>query len=58
MSEESKSTELTCPRCDRLLVGQAGKAEFESDDMLSCPVHGQMGRFEDIANDKAFRRQR
>jgi hypothetical protein len=32
-------------------------AEFESDDMLSCTVHGQMGRFEDIANDKAQRQR-
>src|ERR1700680_3884431 len=36
MSEETKSIELTCRLCDRLLVGKAGKSEFESDDMLSC----------------------
>ena len=54
MSDELKETRLTCPHCRQLLVGPAGKTEPTQDDVLSCPVHGEIGRSADIIQDTAI----
>jgi hypothetical protein len=53
MTKEMKSKVLTCPRCKNHLVLPAGRTQPESDDMLSCPTHGEIGRYEDLIKDTA-----
>jgi len=46
------SGHFVCPQCGEKLSGPAGKDEPEPSDMLSCPLHGEIGRFEAL-NEKA-----
>ena len=48
-----KSKVLTCPQCKKNLLLPPGRTEPESDDMLSCPTHGEIGRYEDLIKDTA-----
>jgi len=49
MTEEFVSVRFVCPQCGQQLVGPSGKDEAQLSDMLSCPAHGDIGRFEEIA---------
>ena len=49
MSEDFVSVRFVCPQCGQQLVGPSGKEEAQLSDMLSCPAHGDIGRFEEIA---------
>jgi hypothetical protein len=49
----AKSKVLTCPQCKKHLLLPAGRMEPEPDDMMSCPTHGEIGRYEDLIQDKA-----
>jgi hypothetical protein len=53
MTKETKSKVLTCPQCKKHLVLPSGRTQPESDDMLSCPTHGEIGRYEDLIKDTA-----
>ena len=48
MSEDNISVTFVCPQCGEQLVGPAGNNEAQLSDMLSCPVHGEIGRFEEL----------
>jgi uncharacterized protein YbaR (Trm112 family) len=51
--EEAKSKVLTCPQCKKHLLLPVGRTQPESDDLLRCPTHGEIGRYEDLIKDKA-----
>jgi uncharacterized Zn finger protein (UPF0148 family) len=40
-----KISALRCPQCGQPLI----RDEAEASDMLSCPVHGPIGRFHEMA---------
>ena len=48
---------MTCPHCDeRVLVALASEgAEPAPDDRVTCPTHGDVGRFEDVSKAAALR---
>jgi hypothetical protein len=48
MSNELISIGLTCPQCGQQLVGPFGKHKAKLGDILSCPVHGNVGRIEEM----------
>ena len=56
MTKETKSKVLTCPQCKKHLVLPAGRTQPESADMLVCPTHGEIGRYEDLIKDTAVGR--
>jgi hypothetical protein len=45
---EEHIIEVTCSKCGSQLLGPEGKAEPEADDIVRCPIHGDIGRFEDM----------
>jgi len=49
MSEDFVSVRFVCPQCGQQLIGPSGKDEAQLSDILSCPAHGSIGRFEEIA---------
>jgi hypothetical protein len=49
MADDFVSVRFVCPQCGQQLVGPSGKDEAQLSDTLSCPVHGDIGRFEEIA---------
>jgi hypothetical protein len=53
MTNGTKSKVLTCPQCKKHLLLPAGRTQPESDDILSCPTHGEIGRYEDLIKDTA-----
>jgi len=48
MSNELISVGMMCPQCGQQLVGPFGKTKAKLGDMLSCPVHGNIGRIEEM----------
>ena len=42
------SVGMVCPKCRQNLVGPNGTNRAALSDMLSCPNHGNIGRFEDM----------
>jgi hypothetical protein len=47
---EKSADRLVCPQCQQnvTVAVQAGKTEPGPDDRVSCPTHGDIGRFEDV----------
>jgi uncharacterized protein YbaR (Trm112 family) len=39
---------VVCPQCGKQLVGARGTDKAPLTDVLSCPEHGEVGRFEDL----------
>jgi hypothetical protein len=42
---DDKISVLRCPQCGQHLI----RDEAEANDILSCPVHGPIGRFHELA---------
>ena len=49
MTNQSAFVDLACPQCGKQLVGTLGMSEAQLGDMLSCPTHGNVGRFDELA---------
>jgi hypothetical protein len=45
---EVLSIGLVCPKCGKQLVGARGTNKAPLTDTLSCPEHGEVGRFEEL----------
>lgn len=45
----SSQITITCAKCQRALVGPPGKSKPDRRDIVRCPVHGDVGRYEDVA---------
>jgi hypothetical protein len=39
---------MVCPKCGQQLIGPFGKNKAKLGDMLTCPVHGHVGRIEEL----------
>lgn len=42
------TVEITCSECGLQLVGPEGKTNPEANDVVRCPVHGDVGRLDDV----------
>lgn len=51
MSDDSVTVRFVCPQCGQELVGPSGKNEAQLSDTLSCPVHGAIGRFDELVEE-------
>lgn len=49
--EESIRVGLVCPKCGQKLLAPDGKSEAQLSDTLRCPIHGDVGRFEELINE-------
>jgi uncharacterized protein YbaR (Trm112 family) len=48
MADNRLSIAIVCPKCGKQLVGASGTNRAPLTDMLSCPDHGEVGKFDDM----------
>jgi hypothetical protein len=48
MADDRLSIAMVCAKCGQQLVGARGTNRAPLTDMLSCPDHGEVGRFEEL----------
>lgn len=48
---ESIRVGLVCPKCGQELLAPVGKGELQLSDTVRCPIHGDVGRLEELTNE-------
>jgi hypothetical protein len=47
------SAAFVCPECGKQLYAASGNMEFQAEDLLICPDHGEIGMLSEIQEEAA-----